>query len=55
MIVRGPGVRGLLALGTTSGDLLLLDPASGYKVRKLTSRLEPCTAGSVMHRSTHPQ
>ena len=33
VIVRGPGVRGLLAVGTTSGDMLLLDPASGYKVR----------------------
>ena len=33
VIIRGPGVRGLLAVGTTSGDMLLLDPASGYKVR----------------------
>ena len=33
VIVRGPGVRGLLAAGTSSGDMLLLDPASGFKVR----------------------
>ena len=31
-IVRGPGVRGLLGAGAASGDLLLLDPASGFKV-----------------------
>ena len=31
--MRGPGIRGLLAAGTSSGDMLLLDPASGYKVR----------------------
>ena len=32
VIVRGPGVRGLLAAGAASGDMLLLDAASGYKV-----------------------
>ena len=55
VIVRGPGVRGLLAVGTTSGDLLLVDPASGYKVRSLHATLKPsvgdtsCTIVRILH------
>ena len=33
VILRGPGIRGLMAAGTRSGRLALLDPRSKFKVR----------------------
>ena len=54
IIVRGPGVRGLLAAGTSSGDMLLLDPASGYKVGSPPDRCI-CGAKSSRWRGQTPE
>jgi PAB-dependent poly(A)-specific ribonuclease subunit 2 len=32
VVMRGPGARGLVAVGTADGQLSLLDPRAGYKV-----------------------
>ena len=42
-LIRGPAARGLLALGTAGGAVLLVDPRAGYKVR---DQLRLCLFGT---------